>query len=62
MKDKELKFEEVKVPHTLGGSSYILSLNINSVKEVVNHLEVELYKPRRYSSLVDTVCRLFAAE
>jgi hypothetical protein len=43
-----MKFEEVKVPHTLGGSSYILNLYIISVKEVVNYLEVELYKPRRY--------------
>ena len=39
MKDKELKFETVKDPHTLGGSSYILNLYINSVKEVVIHLE-----------------------
>ena len=51
MKDKEMKLEEVKVPHTLGGVSYILRLYINSVKEVVSHLEVELYKPRRYISL-----------
>ena len=51
-----MKLEEVKTPHTLGGSSYILRLYINSVKEVVNHLEVELYKPRRYISLtVDSV-------
>jgi hypothetical protein len=47
MKDKELKLQEVKSPHTLGGTSYILNLYINSVKEVVRHLEVELYKPRR---------------
>ena len=40
MKDKELKLEEVQVPHTLGGSSYILSLCINSSKEVASHLEV----------------------
>ena len=37
MNDKELKLEEVQTPHTLGGSSYILSPYINSVKEVVNH-------------------------
>jgi hypothetical protein len=43
MKDKELKLEKVKGPHTLGGASYILSLYINSVKEVVSHLDVELY-------------------
>ena len=52
MKDKDLKLEGVKDPHTLGGVSYILNLYINSVKEVVSHLEVELYKPRRYISLV----------
>jgi hypothetical protein len=46
-----MKFEEVKVPHTMGAVSYILSLHINSVKEVVSHLEVELCKPRRYISL-----------
>jgi hypothetical protein len=51
MKDKELKLEEVKAPHTLGGASYILILYIDSVKELVIHLEVELYKPRRYISL-----------
>jgi hypothetical protein len=51
MKDEELKFEEVKAPLTLGGSSYILSLYIYSVKEAVRHLDVELYKPRRYISL-----------
>jgi hypothetical protein len=51
MKDKELKLEEVKAPHTLGGASYILSLYINSAKEVVSHLEIELYKPRRHISL-----------
>ena len=48
MKDKEPKLEEVRVPHTLGGASCILSLYINSVKEVVSHLEVELYKSPRY--------------
>jgi hypothetical protein len=41
--------EEVKVPHTLGGASYILNIYINSAKEVVSHVEVELYKPRRYT-------------
>ena len=46
-----MKLEEVKVPHTLGGVSYILRLYVNSSKEVVIHLEVELYKPRRYISL-----------
>jgi hypothetical protein len=51
MKDKEPKLEEVKSPHTLGGATCILRLYINSVKEVVSHLEVELYKPPRYISL-----------
>ena len=51
MKDKELKLEEVQGPLTLGGASYMLSLYINSAKEVVSHLEVELYEPRRYISL-----------
>ena len=40
MKDKELKLEEVKAPLKLGGASYILSLYINSVKEVVSQSEV----------------------
>ena len=39
MKDKFLKVEEVKVPHTLGGSSYTLRLHNNSTKEVVRHLK-----------------------
>ncbi len=30
-----MKFEEVKDPHTLGRTSYILNLYIKSVKEVV---------------------------
>ena len=51
MKDKVMKLEEVQSPHTLSGSSCILSLHINSTKEVVSHLEVELCKPRRYTSL-----------
>jgi hypothetical protein len=46
-----MKIEEVKVPHKLGGGSYILSLYINSVKKVVIQLEVKLYKPRRHISL-----------
>ena len=46
-----MKLEEVKTPHTLGGGSYILSQYMNSTKEVVSHLEVELYKSRRYISL-----------
>ena len=55
MKDKELKMEDVKVPHTLGGSSYILFLYINSTNEVVRHWEVELYKPRSITLSVDSV-------
>jgi hypothetical protein len=50
-----LKLEEVKVPHTLGGSSYILIIYINSVKEVVSHSEVELHKLRIISFAVDSV-------
>ena len=56
MKDKEMKFEDVKDPHrgTQGGSSYILFLYINSDKEVVNNWEVELYKPRSIKPVVDS--------
>ena len=55
MKDKEMKLEKVKDTLTLGGTSYILLLYINSVKDVVSHLEVELYKPRRFSLTVVSV-------
>ena len=55
MKDKEMKLEDVKVPHTLGGVSYKLFVYINSTKEVVSHLEVELYKIRSSSLTVDSV-------
>ena len=58
MKDKKFKFE-VKDPHTLGGESYILSLYINSTKDVVIHFEVELYKPLRYISLPVDVCHSY---
>ncbi len=54
MKDKEMKLDDVKSPHTLGGSSFILFLYINSVKGVVRHWEVELYKPRNISLTVDS--------
>ena len=30
MKDKELKFEDIEAPHTLGGASYILFRYIGS--------------------------------
>ena len=53
MKDKELKLEEVKAPHTLGGASYILIICINSAKEVVSHFEVDLCKPRSISLAAD---------
>ena len=39
-----MKLEDVKAPLTLGGASYILFLYINSTKEVVSLLEVELHK------------------
>ena len=54
MKEKELKLEDVKDPHTLGGASCILFLYINPTKEVLNNLEVELYKPRTISLEVDS--------
>ena len=50
-----MKLEDVKVPHTLVGASYIPFLFINSTKEVVSHLEVELYKPRIISLVADSV-------
>ena len=50
-----MKLEKVKDPHTVGGVSYILILDINSTKEVVSHLEVELYKPRIISLVADSV-------
>ncbi len=52
MKDKELNLENVKAPHTLGWSSYILLvkfLSIDSTEEVVNLFEVVLYQPRNLS-------------
>ena len=45
MKDKEHKIEDVKVPHTLGSSSYRLLvkfLDIDSTEEVVSLFEVDL--------------------
>ena len=48
MKEKELKLEDVKDPHTLGGVSYILFLYIDSAEEDVSLLEVELQKPRNH--------------
>ena len=44
MKDKEVKLEDVKVPHTLGGASYILFLHIDSIEDDVSLLEVEFQK------------------
>ena len=41
MKDKEMKLENVKTPHTLGWTSYI-----DSTEEVVRLFVVELQKPR----------------
>ena len=51
MKDKELKLEDVKAPHTLGWVSYIVLkfLYIDSAEEVVSLFEVELQKPRNLS-------------
>ena len=53
MKDKELKFEDVKAPHTLGWASYILLVkfvDIDSAEEVASLFEVELQKPRNLSA------------
>ncbi len=46
-----MKLEDVKVPHTLGWSSYILLkfLYIDSTEEVVNLYEVEVQKRRNLS-------------
>ena len=53
MKDKELKFDDVKTTLTLGWASYILLvkfLDIDSTEEVVSLFEVELQKPRNLSA------------
>ncbi len=53
MKDKELKLEDVKTPHTLGWVSYILLVNfvdIDSTEEVVSLFELDLQKPRNLST------------
>ena len=52
MKDKKLKLEDVKAPQT--GWIIIHTLYINSTKEVVSLLEVELYKPRSISLAADS--------
>ena len=52
MKDKELKLEDVKDPHTLGWSSYILLVKFVSIysdEEFVSLFEVEIQKPRNLS-------------
>ena len=51
MKDKEIKIEDVKVPHTLGWDSNILLkfLYIDSAEQVVILFQVELQKPRNLS-------------
>ena len=48
MKDKELKLEDVKAPHTLGSASYILFEYIDPVEvgSDISLAEVELRKPR----------------
>ena len=56
MKDKELKLEDVKAPHTLGSSSYKLLLYIDSTEEVVRLFEVELQKPRNLSTHESEEC------
>jgi hypothetical protein len=52
MKDKELKLEDVKDPHTLGWVSYILLVkfvDVDSSEECISLLEIELQKPRNLS-------------
>ena len=49
-----MNLENIKAPYTLGGVSYILLPYMNSTKEVLSHLEVELYKQRIISLVVDT--------
>jgi hypothetical protein len=59
MKDKEMKFEDFKTPHTLGWGSYILLvmlLYIDSTEEVVSLFEVEIQKPRNHSVYESEEC------
>ncbi len=59
MKDKELKLEDVKTPHTLGWVSYILLvkfLYIDSTEEVVSLFEMEFQKPRSLSAHESEEC------
>ena len=59
MKDKELKIQDVKTPHTLGWTSYILLVkfvDIDSTEEVVSLFEVELQKPRNLSASESEEC------
>ncbi len=52
LKDKELKLEDTKDPHTLGWVSYILLvkfLYIASTEKVSSLFEVDLEKPRNLS-------------
>ena len=54
MKDKEMNLEDdnVKDPHTLGWSQYILPVQfvtIDSTEEIVRFFEVDLQKPRNLS-------------
>ena len=56
MKDKELKLEDVKAPHTLGWSSHILLVKyIDSAEEVVSLFEV-VQKPRNLSAHESEEC------
>jgi hypothetical protein len=46
IKDKELKLEDIEVPHTLGGASYIRFRYIDLAEGGKSLAEVELRKPR----------------
>jgi len=64
MKDKELKLEDVKAPHTLGCASYILFEYIDpaEVGADITLAEVELRKPRNSHAtlLTDTRRRVIS--
>ena len=54
-----MNLEDVKAPHTLGWSSYILLvkfLYIDSAEEVVSLFDVELQKPRNLSAHESEKC------
>jgi hypothetical protein len=58
MKDKDLKFEDVKAPHTLGWASYILFeyIDPSEVGADISLAEVWLRKPRNLFVCVNEEC------